>query len=203
MVSPMVRQLIDKRLRNAIPDFWPSLCTIQSKVYAFSGSNQLAPVAYNDIYVDIPCRLAPRFIGRVEYDEKRSDRMTTDYNQRELMLNAYLPDIQVRDQVATVDGVTYQIRGIDNDGQKFLTRLRVEIVDGGTIPLGSVVRSLNLSSQLPGSVLVLPYLPVGKFFQLFRGGYLQSSNGYSVSGLNVTLTIPGMVGEIIQVFYYS
>ncbi len=201
----MVRQLIDSRLRNGIPDVWPSLCTIQSKVYSFSGSNQLTPVAYNDVVgqVNIPCRLAPRFIGRVEYDEKRTDRMTSVYNQRELMLNAYLPSIQVRDQVATVDSVTYQIRGLDVDGQKFLTRLRVEIVDGGITPLGSIVRSLNLTSQLPGSILTLPYLPVGPFFQLFRGGYLQGSSGYTLSGLTITLTVPGMAGEIIQVFYYS
>lgn len=124
------RELIDSRFRKVLDDRWPSLCTIQTIVYGTNASNQRLAATYDpiDSMRGLACRLGPISASSAQYDEKRTDRTTTSYNQRVLIINAYLPALELAANAVEVDGVQYLIRGIDTDSQKFMTRLRVEIV---------------------------------------------------------------------------
>lgn len=124
------RELIDSRLRGTLDDRWPSLCTIQTIVYGTNAANQRLAATYDpiDSMRGLACRLGPVVLASAEYQEKRTDRTTTGYNQRILLINAYLPALELNTNAVLVDGVQYLIRGIDTDSQKFMTRLRVEIV---------------------------------------------------------------------------
>lgn len=124
----MVRELIDSRLRDGIPDHWPSLCTIQTTVFGTNAANQKIPISGSDVdgMVDLPCRLGPAVVAEVPYEERRTDKSTVTYKQRTLLINKYLPSIVPYTNTCVVDGVPYLIRGMDSDSQKFMTRLRVE-----------------------------------------------------------------------------
>lgn len=67
--------------------------------------------------------------------------------------------------------------------------------------LSVLIKTVDLSSQLPSSDVVLPELPSGSFFQLYRGGFLQADNDYTKIGLNIHLTIPGIAGERLYAAY--
>lgn len=68
----------------------------------------------------------------------------------------------------------------------------------------NALKNVDLSAQLPGSAIVLPSLPAGTFFQLFREGLLQqvgAGKDYTRVGVNVTLAIPGIAGERLEAAY--
>ncbi len=125
-----MRQLIDPRLRSAIPDHWPDKCTIVQVLYRTTESNQQIPRGFVPVagMVDIPCRIGPIIEVRPSDDEIRVTNVIEQYRRRQLKLNKYLPQIVPREMQALVDGVYYPIRGLEHDGSKFTTRLKLEVI---------------------------------------------------------------------------
>lgn len=126
----MVRQLVDVRLGRDIPNHWPSLCTIQTVNFTASASNQPVPTSATSIAAktNIPCRLSALIDIRPSDDEIRTTEVQEKKVERTCKLSGYYSDIEVRTQQAVVDGVTYQIRGVEHDSQQFSTRLRLEVI---------------------------------------------------------------------------
>lgn len=79
---------------------------------------------------DIPCRIAPVSATNITDKEVRTESVQALYSLRELKLNGYYPLIQARVMLAHVDGVRYQIRGVEHDSEHFSTRLLVETING-------------------------------------------------------------------------
>lgn len=100
------------------PNFYPSLCTIaiadtiQDEFGEEMGT--LTPVAG---MINIPSRLAPR--GSTEL---RSAQQIYAQATHHLALNGYYPGIDT-EMSAQVDGVTYDIEGVEHDGNDEMTRL--------------------------------------------------------------------------------
>lgn len=127
----MRRPLIDQRLYAKTMTHWPSLCDIQSISEVRSDSNQL--IASNPVAVanmtQIPCSLAPLSITPTD-NEVRSGEISSGKVGRILKLNGFFPGITNTMQ-AVVDGVTYQIVGIEADSHSWSTRLKVENILNG------------------------------------------------------------------------
>ncbi len=181
---------------------WPSLCTIQSFTYTANAANQLIQTGTVNVNVGIPCILVPDK-NTASYDEKRAAGLISQFKGAKCKLNAYLPNLDIRIYQAVVDGVVFQIRGVDADALDFSTELRLEIVNGGSAVAPANLKVVNLSSQMPSATVTLPDVPAGGgFFQLFRNGLLEPS-GYSLLGAVVTLTPPGQAGETIEAVYFG
>lgn len=127
----MPRKLIHPKLRTNLKDHWPSLCTIQSVNYTEEGTGQETSTSESSVtgMVNLPCRLGPLVEVTPTDDERRTSSMSVGYSRRNLKINAYLPQITPEAMVALVDGVKYQIRGVDSDSEHFSTRLRLEVVE--------------------------------------------------------------------------
>lgn len=126
-----MRSLFDTRLNKAIEGLYPSLCTIQIVTTSVSASNQKVPTGATDIegLINLRGRMAPMSaIGGITDKETRSGGIVSRVVERLLKLDGYYPQIDTRRMQAVVDGVVYQIRGVDSDSQHFNTRLRLEIV---------------------------------------------------------------------------
>jgi hypothetical protein len=123
-----MRPLIDSRLRSAIPAHWPARCTIREKVYTFSESNQKVQTGTKDVIVNVECRLAPLIQERATNDENRTNMVRQITHRGNLKLNGFFPEIIPSEMEAVVDGTVWEIRGVENDGSNFSTRLRVEIL---------------------------------------------------------------------------
>ena len=126
-----MRTLIDPRLRASLQDDFPSRCTIQNVVHVVSMANQEVPdpASATDVagLVNIQCRIAPLIEQRPTDNENLPSDIQELYVQRQCKLNGYFPSITPRSMQAIVDGVAYIIRGVEHDGARFSTRLRLEI----------------------------------------------------------------------------
>lgn len=134
-----MRPLIDPRMRQALPDHWPSLCTIQEIKLIEKDSGQLVPDgALSDVprLTNIQCQLGPLVDYTPTDDERRGVNITGGIQRRNLKLNGYFPEIKASSMWAKVDGVTYAIVGVDSDSTKFSSRLRLEIVEPRSNPNG-------------------------------------------------------------------
>jgi hypothetical protein len=125
-----VRDLIDPRLRTAIPEMWPSFCTIMSNIVVLDPANQPIPGVPTVVpgMKNIECRVSPLFLIRPDDKEIRGDAETTTILQREIKLNGYYPFIQPHTMQAVVGNESYHIVGVESDGNNFSTRMRVEII---------------------------------------------------------------------------
>lgn len=123
----MRKPLIDPRMLSHIQTHWPSRCTIQAITYGVSQSNQRIPTGSTNILVDVPCSMAPLNEANPTDDEKRSPTIQGSFDKRVVKLSGYFPQIVER-HIAIVDGVTWQIRGVEHDSQHVSTRLKVEII---------------------------------------------------------------------------
>lgn len=126
-----MRQLVDSRLRNGIPDHWPSRCTIQTLIYTEDAANQPVLSGVKNVagLVNIECRLGPMQEGTPSDDEVRTEPISSVVSKRQLKLNGYYTQIVPKSMQVVVDGVVYPIRGVESDSQHFSTRLRLEIVE--------------------------------------------------------------------------
>lgn len=124
------RPLIDSRLRNALPNHWPSRVTIQSVNFTSETSGQSdVPASGSDIsgLEDLECRFAPINIGTPTDDEMRTDAVTEGKERGVLWINGPYSSLIVSSTMwAIVDGVKFTIRGVESDSQGFYTRLRIE-----------------------------------------------------------------------------
>jgi Glu-tRNA(Gln) amidotransferase subunit E-like FAD-binding protein len=125
-----MRSLIHPYLRHAIPQMWPSRCTIQLVTSVADVSGQIMQTGASNVrgMVNIPCRLGPIIEIRPSDNEVRTQDVQESYVRRQLKLNAYLPQIRERVHQAVVDGEVYPIMGVESDSEKFSTRLKVERV---------------------------------------------------------------------------
>ncbi len=124
-----MRQLIDSRLRMAIPEVWPSRVTIRTATVTVNAANQPVITGYADVpgKINIECRMAPFITLRPDDSQIRDQVITENLSRRNLKLNAFMPDI-VNDMNALVDGVAYKVVGVEADGSSFSTRLHLELI---------------------------------------------------------------------------
>jgi hypothetical protein len=113
-------------LERIQPNFYPSLCTIQEPNGTRSSSGYLVPNP-TDLpgHIDLPCRIAPRSTREV-----RDENQTYVNATHHIALGGYYPDI-TEVMLAVVDGTTYDIEGVEWDGNQKTTRLFVRIIDRG------------------------------------------------------------------------
>lgn len=119
------------RMRTAIEIAWPSLCTIQTIDTIAGFSNQPVPQGTGTNVagmVEIPCRLSPMFRERPTDDIQRGGAVQEYHTRRDLLLNGDYHTILPDTMQAVVDGIVYPIRGLDADGNAFITRLKLEMV---------------------------------------------------------------------------
>lgn len=120
-----MRQIVDPRFRASLPNQWPSLCTIQQKLTTLSDANQPIQSGVLNILtglVDIPCLLSLR-----KANEKRDHEVESKYRRGVCRLNGYfINEVISRSMLAVVDGVVWQIRGVDFDSLNLYTLLELE-----------------------------------------------------------------------------
>ena len=130
-----------------------------------SASKQKVLVGYRAVkgMTDIQCRMAPLIQTRPTDLEVRSEDIIAPDANRELKLNGdYLANIQVRDMIAKVDGVRWQLRGIRTDLD----------LGGATRDKGagdeSLVQYLLHSRPEFGPLVVVPTILNNYIFQIQR-----------------------------------
>ena len=102
-----------------------SLCTIQE---AFGspdvlGQSDLVDWADVDGLTDIPCMSAPLTIMKPSVgDERDAPTFTADMDTFHVLLDGYYPQILQRYR-AVIDGVAMDIKGVESDSQKIMTRM--------------------------------------------------------------------------------
>lgn len=105
------------------PNFYPSLCTIGARSTAQDEYGQeIGTVTPVGGLTDLACRIAPR--GATE---TRSAQQIYATSTHHVALNGYYPAIAPH-HVATVDGIDYDIEGVEHDGNHETTRLFVRRV---------------------------------------------------------------------------
>jgi len=100
-----------------------SLCTISRSPEVSNDAGApypLAPYEQLDGHVDIECIKA----SLADSEEKATPEVLTR-NLWQTILAGYFPEITTRDR-ATVDGITYDIVGVDADSQRVMTRLTLQ-----------------------------------------------------------------------------
>lgn len=122
----MPRSLFDQRMLPAMRGFYRSKCTIQANVPTVDDLGQ--PVEAWTAAVtglrDLPCSIAP-FTGQVNMSEARRVGQILDVEEHHVALPGAYPEILVTMR-AVVDGVAWQIIGVDIDSHRETTRLRVQ-----------------------------------------------------------------------------
>ena len=124
-----MRQIIDSRLRIAIPEVWPSRCTIRTPTTSVNAANQPVITGYASVagMINLECRMAPFITLRPDDTQIRDQQVTENLNRRNLKLNSYQPTI-VNDMYALIDGVNFKVVGVEHDGSHFSTRLHLELI---------------------------------------------------------------------------
>lgn len=106
------------------PNFYPSLCTIAVPSTVQDGYGQeagvLTPVAG---LTALACRIAP-----MSSREQRTAQQVYATATHHVALNGYYPAITTTAMAAQVDGVNYDIEGVEHDGNDQMTRLYVRRV---------------------------------------------------------------------------
>jgi hypothetical protein len=122
--------LFDSRLLSQLDRHYESSCTIQSVIFTSDNANQDVISSTPDVagMTLIPCRIGPLIEIRPTDDELRSSDIRARRVERQCKLLGYYPGIIPREMQAVVDGVTYPIRGVEHDGSRMTTRLRLEIL---------------------------------------------------------------------------
>lgn len=124
-ITPDLQQVLTA-VRQA--DLFSSLCSISQPTGAFGASG--APVPPPSGYTptpglqNIPCMNAPISEARIQATEVRQLAEVLSLNIRHVLLDGYFPTIQTND-LASVDGVSYTIMGVESDSQKTMTRLHL------------------------------------------------------------------------------
>lgn len=125
----MKGKLIDPRARVQMRIQFPSLCTIQRKMYTTEDSKQKRlkrPIGVPG-HINIPCRMAARSSNMMSLLMEDVDNMiTANVVRRFVRLNGYFPDINTRDMQAYIDGKVWEIRAIQADSEGFATLIIVE-----------------------------------------------------------------------------
>lgn len=113
-------------LERIQPGFYPSLCTIQELNSVRDSVGQPISVPTDLLeHTDLPCRIAPRSTREV-----RTENIIYVNATHHIALGGYYPAI-TENMAAVVDDVSYDIEGVEWDGNQKTTRLWVRIIDRG------------------------------------------------------------------------
>lgn len=106
--------------------YYTSLCTFlrDNKTQAASGQEVHEFVAIDAAHTNIPCRTSPLILIRPQDQEKQHGEFQTSEAKLQVNLNQYVADASVEWQLV-IDGVTYEIVAVENDGSKLSTRIGV------------------------------------------------------------------------------
>ena len=118
------RGLIHPQMMERVqPNFYPSRCTIQQATETQDSYGQPMP-DWGDLagMIDLPCRIAPR-----STQERRTPAQVYVTATHQVSLAGYYPNI-VEAMQSVVDGVAYNIEGVEHDGNHKTTRLFVSRV---------------------------------------------------------------------------
>ena len=91
------------------------------------GQVNLLPSGYANVdgLVNIPCMFAPQSVPTPSQgDTVRTEQQFETKTEFHLLLNAYYPAVQQR-YLVIVDGVTYEVMGVESDSQDQMTRCAV------------------------------------------------------------------------------
>ena len=112
-------QMLERVRRN----FYPSLCTIKSGTQTPDAWGQVQP-AWSDMagLIDLPCRIVAR-----STQERNTPAQVYVAATHHVALTGYYPSIREAMQ-AVVDGIPYNIEGVEWDGNRQMTRLFVRLV---------------------------------------------------------------------------
>lgn len=96
-----------------------SFCTIQAHDGTLTVSGAPSPSGWANVtgYVNLPCIAAP-----IAAAEKKELGQETGIAMLHVILNGLCPAIETAMR-AVLDGITYDILGVDNDSQKTMTTL--------------------------------------------------------------------------------
>ena len=125
-----MRQLVDNRLLAAISDAFPSRCTITIQLYTENAAKQQVPDGESNVtgLVNIPCRIGPLIEIRPTDSENRRADISAITTARQCKLLGFFSIIQPNVHRAVVDDVSYPIVGVEYDGNRLTTRLRLEVI---------------------------------------------------------------------------
>jgi len=129
---PYPRTIIHPKLFTEMPQFFPSRCSIYPLVQVRNPLGELIATPPDEwldgaepIIEDIPCIIAD--LARPVETEIRTPDSTYIAVARRLMLSGFYPEIDEHMR-AVVDGVVYDIRGVDPSAVGSHTELVVEVV---------------------------------------------------------------------------
>lgn len=125
----MPQSIIDPRLSADLENYFPAKCTAQFRNDTIGPGGEV-PGVPTDVpgIINIPCRIGPMILIRPTDTEQRIGRATTEVKSRQLKMNGYFPQIDASTMQMKVNGVVYRILGNEEDGDRFSTRIRLEII---------------------------------------------------------------------------
>lgn len=110
----------------AIPaGVYPSLCTIQVGTGTQDAYGHVEPVTWGNLasHVNLACRIAPRGAS-----ERRQPEQVYAEATHTVSLQGYYPAIRASMR-AVVNGVAYDIDGVEHDGNQVTTRLYARLLE--------------------------------------------------------------------------
>ncbi len=115
--------IVHTRMLSQVVDFLPSLCTIQTVTSTMDDHGHGTKVGTNVVgLIGIHCQMKP-----IKASEVRTSDLVVSANAFRVALLTYAPTI-TNLMWAIVDGVTYNILGVEHDSQHAMTYLTVELV---------------------------------------------------------------------------
>lgn len=124
------RPIVDPRMTGKLGGFYPSVATIEQATETRDsfGSPVLAWASVEGLS-GIPCRVAPLTIQTPTFsNEAKLELLTYLTTTHHVALQGYYPQIETTMR-AVIDGVIWDIQGVEHDGQGSTTRLRVNRVE--------------------------------------------------------------------------
>lgn len=121
-IEPSIEAVMPELRRSGLLS---SLCTITTPPGTFDAGGAPDPnAAYQDLagHVNIPCMKAP-----IDASETKTLDEILSRNLSRMLLNDYYPEI-IANYRAVVDGVDYDVLGVEHDSQHRMTRLTVSKV---------------------------------------------------------------------------
>ena len=113
--------LAHPRLLGNLKAVFPGRCTIQSKTV--TPDQYGAPSeTWTTVAANIPCSIAPMVVENIRAYERTDDDKTVSLNPHRITLRGRWPQVATSMR-AVVEGVAWDINGVEHDSQGVYTRL--------------------------------------------------------------------------------